>query len=184
MQDKDLIAIRHEEPLDIRLEAVTFQYPGHQPILNNLSLVFPKGTLTIVRGESRSGKSTVLALLQRLYEPSDGAIMFGEFNAKYIRLANLRKHMVSAPQKIEVFSGSILYDIALADFPLDLGGVVMICRSLGILRFIESLPQEFQTMFTETGNIFPVSNANGLGSPGRFMCRRPTGLRRTNGVSG
>ena len=70
-QDKDLIAIRHDEPLDIRLEAVTFQYPGRQPILNNLSLVFPKGTLTIVRGESRSGKSIVLALLQRLYEPSD-----------------------------------------------------------------------------------------------------------------
>jgi len=66
--------------------------------------------------------------------------MFGEFNAKYIRLANLRKRVVSAPQKIEIFSGSILYDIALADFPLDLEGVIMICRGLGILRFIESLP--------------------------------------------
>jgi hypothetical protein len=44
--------------------------------------------------------------------------MFGEFNAKYIRLANLRKRVVSARQKIEIFSGSILYDITLADFPL------------------------------------------------------------------
>ena len=96
--------------------------------------------MTIVRRKSGSGKSTVLALLQRLYELSDGAIMFGEFNAKYIRLANLRKRVVSAPQKIEIFSGSILYDIALADFPLDLEGVIMICRGLGILRFIESLP--------------------------------------------
>jgi len=150
-QDQGTIDLPSGEPIDIRLETVTFRYPGHPPILQDINLTFPKGTLTVLQGESGSGKSTIVALLQRLYEPSDGAIMFGEFNAKYIRLHSLRKYVVSVPQEIEIFPGSILHNIAPADFPPNLRRVIMICQDLGILSFIEGLPQGFQTVLTETG---------------------------------
>ena len=174
-QDQGTIDLPNGEPIDIRLEAVTFRYPGRPPILQNISLTFPKGTLTVLQGESGSGKSTIVALLQRLYEPSDGAIMFGEFNAKYIRLYSLRKCVVSVPQKIEIFSGSILHNIAPADFPPDLERVITICQDLGILSFIEDLPQGFQTVLTETGTNLSGGQRQRL-AIARALYARPTVL--------
>ena len=63
--------------LDITLEGVTFGYPGHPPVIEDLSLHIPEGQTVAVVGENGAGKSTLIKLLLRFYDPSAGRILLG-----------------------------------------------------------------------------------------------------------
>lgn len=137
---------------DIRLEGVTFKYPGRLPVLRDLTLTIPAGKITVLVGESGCGKSTLLALIRRLYLPETGRIYLGEADLQYLSLASLRKMVAVVPQQTHLLSGNVLENLAPGDQQPDLPGLLRICREVGILDFIESLPQGFLTPLTENGN--------------------------------
>jgi ATP-binding cassette, subfamily C, bacteriocin exporter len=139
------------KPLEIRLEKVDFAYPGRLPILNKVDAHFLPGELTLLRGESGCGKSSVLALLQGLYAPSEGHIFFGPYEIQYFRLASLRTQIVTVPQKIDLMSGTVLENITFGEFEPDLQRVFRLCAKLGFLEFVRSLPAGFDTRLAENG---------------------------------
>ena len=102
-------------------------------------------------GESGSGKSTVLSLLQSLYPIQSGRITVGDLDLKYIDVNSLRSIIAVVPQEIHLFAGSILDNIAVGQYKVELDRVVKISKELGILDFIESLPQGFHTYVGENG---------------------------------
>ena len=135
----------------ISFERVTLRHPGRLPVLREVSLTIPMGKITVVTGESGSGKSTLLAVLQRLYLPESGLIHIGQIDFEYISTASLRAMLSILPQRTELTSGSILANIAVGDPGPNPVRAAEVCRELGILDFINSLPQKFHTALGEGG---------------------------------
>jgi ATP-binding cassette, subfamily C, bacteriocin exporter len=136
---------------EICLENVSFAYPGRPPILQNIDARFLAGEITLIRGDSGSGKSSILALLQRFYLPAEGRIFFGQYEIRYLRSSSLRTQIAVVPQKIDLMSETIIENIALGEFEPDMRKILAICTKIGILDFIQSLPEGFETRLAENG---------------------------------
>ncbi|HZC36593.1 MAG TPA: peptidase domain-containing ABC transporter [Chthoniobacterales bacterium] len=136
---------------EICLQRVSFAYPGRAAILQNADARFLPWEITLVRGESGSGKSTILALLQRFYLPSEGRILFGQYEIRYLSSSSLRRQIAVVPQKIDLMSGTIIENITFGEVEPDMQKIFAICTKLGILDFLESLPEGFETRLAENG---------------------------------
>ena len=125
---------------DIELQDVTFAYNTRGVVFQNLSLHIGRGTITGIVGESSSGKTTLLSLLQSLYPLTDGSITIGGMDIRYLSPESLRRVVSVVPRQIDLFTGTILENIAVGDAEPDMRRVIGICQQLGILAFIEKLP--------------------------------------------
>jgi len=135
----------------IQFNNVSFSYNNRGPVFSNLNLMFKKGQVTAVVGESGSGKSTLIHLIQGLYHLNGGSILLNEQDIKYIEKKSLRKVISVVPQKIHLFDGNLLDNIAFGNTQIDMKKVLKICDSLEMTAFIEALPQGFNTYLGENG---------------------------------
>lgn len=135
----------------IRFDKVWFNYGNRAIVFSNLNLHFKKGEITAIVGESGSGKSTLIHLIQGLYILNQGSILINEQDIKYISKSSLRKIISVVPQKIHLFDGDILENIAVGELKADMEKVIHICKSLQMIKFIEALPQGFYTYIGENG---------------------------------
>lgn len=136
---------------DINFKDVTFAYGNRLDVFKNFNLTIEKGKITAFVGESGSGKSTLISLLQNIYSIKQGKISIGEIDLKYIDNKSLRTLISVVPQKIDLFAGNIIENIAVGEFEPDMDRIFKICNDIGILEFIESLPNDFQTYLGENG---------------------------------
>lgn len=136
---------------DIHFNDVHFRYGSRVTVFNQLNLDIPHGKVTAIVGESGSGKSTIVSLLQNLYPLTSGSITIGKYNLKYISNNSLRRMVSVVPQKIDLFAGNVIENIAVGDFEPDMKKIVNICLNLGIMEFIEKLPNGFNTYLGENG---------------------------------
>lgn len=144
MMTKDLIG-------DIRFENVGFRYGTRVTVFENLNLNIALGAFTAVVGESGSGKSTLMTLLQNIYPIQTGNIFIGSYAVRYVNNQTLRNLLSVVPQQIDLFAGNVIDNIAIGDYQPDMQHIVDICNQLGIIDFIENLPQGFQTYLGENG---------------------------------
>lgn len=102
------------QSVDVSFENVSFAYPSRpdQPVLQSVDLSFPTGRYTAVVGLSGSGKSTVAALLSRLYDPTEGSIFIGGHDVKYLNVRSLRGLMGFVQQEPSLMNGSVFSNIA------------------------------------------------------------------------
>lgn len=136
---------------DIYFENISFNYHSRNTVFSNLTLHIKSGSFTAIIGESGSGKSTLMALLQQLYQPQTGTIRVGIHLISQINRATLRAHIAVVPQQIDLFSGNVIDNIALGEEQPNMEQILQICDQLGILPFIEALPQGFHTHLGENG---------------------------------
>lgn len=145
------IVIKKENIGDIIFEKVGFRYGTRITVFEELDLHIPAGKLTAIVGESGSGKSTLLSLLQNIYPITKGNIQIGEHALKYISNESLRSVISVVPQKIDLFTGNVIENIAVGDYEPDMQRIIAVSKQLGILPFIESLPNGFNTYLGENG---------------------------------
>lgn len=150
-QDPGTIKIDVTTAISVALENVAFHHAGRREILHNVSMRIPAGRISVLRGESGSGKSTILALIQGLYAPTSGRISVAGCDLKLVALDSLRRAIAVVPQRIDILTGSIAANIALGDFTPDMLKVVTICKNLCLYEWIESLPQGFLTPMNGNG---------------------------------
>ena len=136
---------------DIYFKNVQFRYGSKTTVFKNLDLHIPKGKVCAVVGESGSGKSSLISILQNLYPIQDGSIQIGDYDLKYIENESLRRHIGIVPQKIDLFAGNVIENIAIGDYEPDMKLIMGICSGLGIIEFIEKLPNGFNTYLGENG---------------------------------
>lgn len=136
---------------DIRFRDVAFRYGTRTTVFEKLNLSIAKGSVTAVVGESGSGKTTLLSLLQNIYPLMSGHITMGEMDTRYISSESLRRLVSVVPQQIDLFSGTVLENIAVGEYEPDIQPIIEICRTIGILEFIENLPNGFKTQLGENG---------------------------------
>jgi ABC-type bacteriocin transporter len=149
--DENQIELSAEQIGDIHFEQVSFRYGTRANVFEDLSLTIPKGKFTAIVGESGSGKSTLMAILQNVYPIQKGNISIGKYDLKYIRTASLRQSIAVVPQKIDLFAGNVIDNIAVGDHEPNMQQILDIAEQLGILDFIETLPRGFQTYLGENG---------------------------------
>ncbi|KAL0938508.1 ABC multidrug transporter [Colletotrichum truncatum] len=104
-----------DEPKGITLRNVTFEYPSRpgMPVLRNVDLDFPAGKYTAVVGLSGSGKSTIAALIARLQDPNQGAILLNGHDIRELNVRSLRSFISFVQQEPSLLDRSILENIAL-----------------------------------------------------------------------
>ncbi|MER9313237.1 ATP-binding cassette domain-containing protein, partial [Mesorhizobium australicum] len=136
---------------DIRLENVTFHHGSQPELFHDLSVIFRRGEMTAVVGESGSGKSTLAALLQNVYPLEGGRIRIGPFALQDLSTVSVRKAIAAVPQSVDVFSGSVIGNIALGEFEPDIEKILHICDQIGLRELIERWPGGLQTCLGENG---------------------------------
>lgn len=137
---------------EIEFDHVTFQYPkGSRPALSDVNLKISKGQTVAIVGSSGSGKSTIANLLYRFYDIQEGAIRINGIDIREMNLEYLRKHLSIVFQDNYLISGSIVDNIRIADQQASLEEVKQAARAAGADKFIEQLPDGYETMIGERG---------------------------------
>ena len=136
---------------DIVFNNVTFSYGNRVEVFRQFNLLVKKGRITAIVGESGSGKSTLMSLLQNIYPLKEGNIAIGNTDIRYIQHESLRRQVSVVPQQIDLFAGTVSENIAVGEFEPDMQLVLSIAQQLGILEFIEKLPDGFNTILGEHG---------------------------------
>ena len=136
---------------DITFKNVKFRYGTRIEVFDDFNLTLKKGEITAIVGESGSGKTTLISLLQNIYPLQSGSICIGAFDLKYIENKSLRQIVSVVPQKIDLFAGNVIDNIAVGEFQPDMELIIKICKNIGILEFIETLPNGFNTYLGENG---------------------------------
>jgi len=147
----DKLELSPEHIGDIQFKEVSFSYGSRADVFAGFNCTIEKGKTTAIVGESGSGKTTLASLLQSLYPLKGGKILIGDYDINYISNYSLRSLISVVPQQIDLFSGNVIENIALGeDFP-DVQRILDITKKLGILTFVEKLPNGFQTYLGENG---------------------------------
>lgn len=136
---------------DIVFEDVSFRYGTRTEVFKDFSICLKKGNISAIVGESGSGKTTLSSLLQNLYELQKGHIKIGGVDVRHIDNGDLRSLVCVVPQRIDLFEGTIMENLVLDDYNPDYNRILSICKNVGILEFIESLPMGFSSNIGENG---------------------------------
>ncbi|QDK78110.1 peptidase domain-containing ABC transporter [Spirosoma sp. KCTC 42546] len=156
----------------IRFQNVTFRYGTRATVFDDLVLTMPKGKITAVVGESGSGKSTLMSLVQGLYPLQSGSIFIGDYDIKHLHPDSLRQVVSVVPQKIDLFAGNVIENIAIGDEQPDMQRLLAICDQLGITDFIERMSNGFTTYLGENGATLSGGQKQRL-AIARALYRRP-----------
>ncbi|OXA84080.1 peptidase domain-containing ABC transporter [Flavobacterium hercynium] len=152
-ETENKIELQPENLGDIKFENVSFCYGSRVEVFKNFNAIFKKHQTTAIVGESGSGKTTLISLLQNLYPIKEGKIFIGEYDTQFIHYQSLRKFVGVIPQQLNLFSGSIIENIALGDSFPNVQRVLDLSKQLGITEFAEKLPNGFETQIGENGTM-------------------------------
>lgn len=136
---------------NICFDNITFRYGSGKFVFQDFSLTIQKGKTTAIVGESGSGKTTLISLLLDIYPIQNGKIKIGNYDIAMITNKSLREKISVVPQRVELFAGTVIENIALGETKPDMKRIVDVIQSLGLEQFIESLPQGLNTRIGEHG---------------------------------
>ena len=136
---------------EIRLERVSFDY-GKSPALHDVSFTMPAGRMTALVGPSGAGKTTILSLLERFYDPTTGAIRIDGQDLREVAVASLRRHIAIVTQDPQLFECSIKENIRLGRLDADDDAVERAARAANAHDFIETLPDGYDTQAGTAGS--------------------------------
>jgi ABC-type multidrug transport system fused ATPase/permease subunit len=135
----------------IELDCVSFSYDRTRPTLEQVSLRAEPGTITAIVGPTGSGKSTLMALVLRLYDPDSGAIRIDGVDLRKLKVESLRNNVAIALQENMLFGTTIRENIRYARPSASDQDVREAARVAAADEFIEKLPQGYDTLLGERG---------------------------------
>jgi len=144
------IAVNSENS-EISFENVGFEYIPGQKILNNMSFTVPAGKNYAIVGGSGSGKSTVIRLLYRFFDPTSGSIKVAGEEISSVNLSSLRKQISVVPQDSVLFHNTIRHNIAYGDLKASDTSVIEAAKMAEIHDSIQDWPNGYNTHVGERG---------------------------------
>jgi ATP-binding cassette subfamily B protein len=138
-------------PGRIVFDRVGFSYGAGRPVINDLSLVFEAGKTTALVGPSGGGKSTILNLILRLYDPHEGTVTIDDLDIRLASFTSLRDKISFVGQDTFLFSASVSDNIRFGSPTASEEEVIAACKAANAHEFIEHLPQGYKTQVGENG---------------------------------
>ena len=137
---------------DIIFNDVSFKYVStKEKAINNINIEIEGGSLTAFVGHSGAGKSTIINLLPRFYEPQSGSIKIDNQDIKLVSLKSLRKNLSLVSQDVILFDDTIKKNISYAKANATDQEIEEACRFAAAHDFVEKLPQGYSTIIGENG---------------------------------
>lgn len=137
---------------DVRFENVKFGYTPEKTVLHDLSLHAAPGSVTAIVGPTGAGKTTIVNLLMRFYDPQGGKILLDGDDLLDVTRESLRKSFAMVLQDTWLFDGTVTENIAYGSDTATLEDVKRVAKKAKIHHFIEQLPQGYDTMIRENGS--------------------------------
>jgi ABC-type multidrug transport system fused ATPase/permease subunit len=160
--------------LRVVFENVSYTYANREtPALENVSFEIPYGKLTALVGASGAGKSTLASLLLRFIEPSSGQILVAGHPLLETPVEKWRRLVAWVPQNPYLFQDSLAANLRLARPQASETDLVRACRQAGLMDFIATLPQGFETMIGERGARLSGGQAQRLALARAFLKDAP-----------
>ncbi|MFP4071523.1 MAG: ABC transporter ATP-binding protein [Desulfovibrionales bacterium] len=138
-------------PKRIVFDDIRFAYSGRETVLNGVSFTLKRGRMVGVVGPTGAGKSTLVKLLLRYYEPTTGAIRINGNNLSEYTLHSVRRHIGYVSQEAFLFFGTVAENIRLGSPGATHQQVREAARIAGAQEFIDELPQAYDTLVGERG---------------------------------
>lgn len=156
LNNEEDVAVKANLPLPARgsiiINNVSFQYTAHSDyVLRQITMQIPKGKITAFVGGSGSGKTTMLKILLRMYQPSYGTVFLGDTNFVNVSLKEWRRHCGVVMQDGKVFSDTILNNIVLDEDKVDFERVNEVLNIANIGDEIKSMAKGLYTKIGENG---------------------------------
>ena len=137
---------------DVRMEHVRFGYLPGQTIIHDLSFHAEPGSLTAIVGPTGAGKTTLINLLMRFYDPQSGSITVDGKEISGLTRSSLRKAYTMVLQDTWLFTGTIYENISYGKEDATLEDVVQACKAANIHEAIMQMPQGYETVLTGDGS--------------------------------
>ena len=158
---------------EVEFDNVTFVYPnGEEPVLKNISFKCKKGEMIAFIGSTGSGKSTLIKLIPRFYDVTEGSIKVDGVDVRDYDLKALRKKIGFIPQKTLLFTGSISSNIKFGKKNAKTGEVVHSAKVAQAYDFISKKPKQFEEIISEGGKNVSGGQKQRL-SIARALVRKP-----------
>ena len=156
---------------NLHFDGITFGYDA-EPVLHNVSLVLAPGETVAIVGTTGSGKTTLINLLLRFYEPQQGNITIDGCDIRELRLNDLRHSVGVILQDVFILKDSLLENITM-DSGCSRDHVIAILAKTGMTRFVNRLPKGLDTILGEGGQQLSTGEKQLL-SFARALCRNPS----------
>ncbi|MDF0674149.1 MAG: ABC transporter ATP-binding protein [Nitrospira sp.] len=135
----------------VRVENVNFSYDTRHPVLSNLSFEAKPGELVALVGPTGAGKTTVINLLHRFYDPTEGRITIDGKDLRHVTVESWYRQIALVPQETILFGGTILDNIRYGNMAANEAAVLEASQAAHAHDFITSLPDGYQTLVGEKG---------------------------------
>lgn len=152
IKQKELAQTTHLDEEEIRIEHLSFSYPDDEDeVLHDISLTIEPGKSIGIIGKTGSGKSTLMKIMLRIYDPPEGTVWIGDSDIRDVTLESLRNQIAYVPQEGFLFSTSIRDNIAFFKRESSIEQVEHAANKAQILSSIVSFPEKFETKLGERG---------------------------------
>jgi ABC-type multidrug transport system fused ATPase/permease subunit len=138
-------------PLGVRFESVQFAYGGETDVLRDLDLVVQPGEIVAVCGPTGSGKTSLLNLLPRFYDPTGGHVLVGGVDTRDLPIAELRTDVALVTQRPVLFSVTLRENLTTGREDARWDDVLAACAAAGVDAFADDLPDGYDTLIGERG---------------------------------
>jgi ABC-type multidrug transport system fused ATPase/permease subunit len=135
----------------VELRGVTLRYDGSAPALTDVELLVDPGRTVALVGPSGSGKTSLVALIARLYDPSEGAVLVDGADVRAVDLASLRSEIAFVSDDSFLFTASVAENIAYARADATMAEIEAAARRAQADEFIRELPEGYETRVGERG---------------------------------
>jgi subfamily B ATP-binding cassette protein MsbA len=147
----DLI-IKAQKPPSISFENVSYSYNNKSKTLSNINFFVKGGSKVALVGQSGAGKSTIINLIPRFYDPTLGQINIDNQNIKEINVLSLRNKIALVSQETIIYNKSFIENIRFGKLEAEEKEIIQAAKSAGIDKFIMSTSDGYNTILGESGN--------------------------------
>jgi subfamily B ATP-binding cassette protein MsbA len=141
----------HRQARTLKLDNVSFAYREGDPVLRNIEAEIKPGQMVAFVGSSGVGKTTLLNLLPRFYDPTSGALLLDDVDIRKVKVKDLRAHVALVLQENLILPTTVAENISYGRPAASVAQIAQAAQLAGASAFIEKLPQGYETVVNESG---------------------------------